>query len=308
MKRILKLLKFITIICLVSLAVGCATPQPKPTIEQCDLLEYKNNKKELISLMNVKYSYITEYFVWMSYRNNLVSSLDGSESSYDIVNNTNEKVISEAKKLRKTINELKSGISNKKCKDYYSFKSSTAKELKSINSFLSLEKSAHDLRKRTHTFKKKKIELANNKKKEIERKEQAIKVRQSSYSSLLKAQYIENNMSIKLLDFYQNTATLLLTNLSQTKILSANYQHCKIHTNELGGEECLWITKTINSSDEYGNKHQIYWLRPTPIKLLPNESAKIRVPLGKTIPNANIKLKFAKQSLGNKKAFTLTFK
>lgn len=302
------MLKFFFVIFSLSLTVGCASPQPKPIIEQCDLLEYKDYKEELISLMDVKYSHITEYYVWMSYRNKLVSSLDGSESTYDIANNTNEKVIEVTNKLHKIINKLNSDVSNKTCTVNYGYRKNLSKDLNNINNFLSLEESASDLRERTHSYKKKSVESANKKKIEIQKKEQNIKSRKSYYSLLPKAQYKESNMSIKLLDFNKSTVTLLLTNLSQTKILTTNYQYCEIHTNELGGEECLWLTKTINSNDEYGNQHQIYWLHPRPVKLLPNESAKLKIPLRKTIPNANIKLNFTKKSVGNEKEFMLEFK
>jgi hypothetical protein len=258
--------------------------------------------------MDVNYSYITEYFVWQSYRNDLVRSLDGSEASYKTAKNTNDKVITKAKKTRIIINKLKSDINNKVCTNYSSFRRESSKELESINSFLSLEESAEKLRKGIHKNEQYKLKLAQEKKQEAEKIKQAIKERKAFYSSITSAQYKDNYMSIQLVDFNRGTATLLLKNLSRTKIITPNYQHCELQTNTLGGEECFWITKNIRSSDEHGNKHQIYWLRPSPIKLLPNESVKLTIPLGKTIPNASIKLSFSKQSVGNENSFTLFFK
>ena len=292
----------------VLLIASCTTPQPqkKIIINKCDLSELKSIEKKLLTLANMKA--IDRYYEWMSFRHDLVSSLDGSDISYQIATSTDKKVVKKAIILRETINKLTLDIEKKDCTTYYGFKRKSAKKLESINNFLSSEERDKKLRKSIHKNKQYKLKLAQEKKQEAEKIKQAIKERKAFYSSITSAQYKDNNMSIQLVDFNRGTATLLLTNVSRTKIITPNYQHCELQKNELGGEECFWNTKTISSSDEYGNKHQIYWLRPSPIELLPNESAKLQIPLGKTIPKVTIKLKFLKQSVGNENPFILHFK
>lgn len=276
--------------------------------KKCDFSNYKNTKQELISLMDVKYSHINESYVWRAYRNELNEIIDGKESTYQLVEQKNKEVVSKAIKLKNIINKVRIDIGNTDCTSSRNHSLSMLKELEHIERFLSSESGASSYRLKFHGLKLKAMKMLKKKEEIAAKKVNSAKSRKLHYSSLKSAQYQDGEISIKLIDFYDGTAIFLLNNLSQTKILTTNHQYCESYINEFGGEECLWLTKTIESKDEFGNRHQIYWRYATPIQLLPNEAIELKVPLRKTIPNVNIKLQFAKNSVGNQDMFILEFK
>ena len=82
--------------------------------------------------------------------------------------------------------------------------------------------------------------------------------RKRKYLAYKGSTYKDNNIIVQVEDYKNSNLFLSISNLSNSLIKKPRLSTCKTIINELGGEECLWMSNDIGMVDQYGNRFIVY--------------------------------------------------
>lgn len=304
-------IKYILSFTLFFLISGCAVHTPQPKFQdECVSSSTRKFQKEIFDMMNVNYRYFESdlslrqfqnSFGYL-YRKDMTAINSARDLMYQVKDNSQKLLEMKRDELKKYNDQL--------CTMPYGI-STIEKEISILESALNPQSGiffviSEDIDN------SKRLYLKIKKKNEAEIAEKIMKEntdinRKKSYLSLKSGKYQIENALIQVEDFKGSTLTLSVKNISKNKIIRTNFSYCEITVNELGGEECLWLSNGLKAIDQYENKYVIYGHHSQNLKIHPNEKKVIKIGMERPLTSSMLTLKIPRTSLGSSENITLKF-
>jgi hypothetical protein len=304
-------IKYILSFTLLSLIAGCAVHKPQPKVkDECVSSSTSTFQNQIFDIMSVNYRSFGSDLSLRQFQNSFGylyrKDMTAINSARELLSKVEEK---SQKLLEMKSDELKK-YNYHLCRMPYG-SSTIKKEISTLEGALNPQSGvfstiSEDIDNSERLFlkiqKKNEAEIA-----EKRMKEKAGINRKKSYLSLKSGKYQVENALVQVEDFKGSTLTLSVKNISKNKIIKTNFSRCKITVNELGGEECLWLSNGLKAIDQYENKYVIYGHYSQNLTIHPNEKKVIKIGMERPLTSSMLTLKIPRSGLGSSENITLKF-